>query len=72
LLVPSRSMFFQAERYYVFVDEGGGKFTRRVVKPGDVRGNRTEILEGLHSGEKVVTEGALMLQQVLKPRRVQK
>jgi cobalt-zinc-cadmium efflux system membrane fusion protein len=72
LLVPSRSMYFQNEKNYVFIDEGNGKFTRRAVKSGDVRDNRTEILEGLHEGEKVVTDGSLMLQQVLKPRRVQK
>lgn len=72
LLVPSPSMFFQGGRNYLFIDEGKGKFTRRAVKAGDVRDNRTEILEGLKEGEKVVTGGALMLQQVLKPRRVQK
>ena len=72
LLVPSKSMYFQNEKNYLFIDEGNGKFTRREVKAGDVRDNRTEILEGLREGEKVVTEGTLMLQQVLKPRRVQK
>ena len=72
LLVPSRSMYFQGGQNYLFIDEGKGKFTRRAVKAGDVRDNRTEILEGLREGENVVTEGALMLQQVLKPRRVQK
>ncbi len=72
LLVPSRSMYFQSEKNYLFIDDGKGKFTRRAVKAGDVRDNRTEILEGLREGEKVVTEGTLMLQQVLRPRRVQK
>ena len=72
LLVPSRAMYFQGGQNYLFIDDGKGKFTRRAVKAGDVRDNRTEILEGLKEGEKVVTEGALMLQQVLKPRRVQK
>jgi cobalt-zinc-cadmium efflux system membrane fusion protein len=72
LLVPSRSMYFQGGQNYLFIDEGKGKFTRRAVKAGDVRDNRTEILEGLREGENVVTEGVLMLQQVLKPRRVQK
>lgn len=72
LLVPSRSLFFQGGQNYLFIDEGKGKYTRRAVKAGDVRDNRTEILEGLREGENVVTEGVLMLQQVLKPRRVQK
>jgi cobalt-zinc-cadmium efflux system membrane fusion protein len=72
LLVPSKAMYFQSDKNYVFIDEGKGKFTRRTVKAGDVRENRTEILKGLTEGEKVVVDGALMLQQMLQPRRVQK
>ena len=72
LLVPSKAMYFQSEKNYVFIDEGKGKFTRRSVKAGDIRGSRTEILNGLKEGEKVVVDGALMLQQMLQPRRVQK
>jgi membrane fusion protein, heavy metal efflux system len=72
LLVPSKAMYFQSEQNYVFIDEGKGKFTRRAVKAGDVRDSRTEILKGLNEGEKVVVDGALMLQQMLQPRRVQK
>ncbi len=72
LLVPSKAMYFQTEKNYVFIDEGKGKFTRRAVKAGDIRDSRTEILSGLKEGEKVVVDGALMLQQMLQPRRVQK
>lgn len=72
LLVPSRAMYFQTDKHYLFIDEGGGKFARRIVKAGDVRDSRTEILDGLREGEKVVIDGALMLQQMLQPRRVQK
>ncbi len=72
LLVPSKAMYFQSDKNYVFIDEGNGKFTRRAVNAGDVRDSRTEILKGLNEGEKVVVDGALMLQQMLQPRRVQK
>ena len=72
LLVPSKALYFQSEKNYVFIDEGGGKYTRRAVKAGDIRDTRTEILSGLKEGEKVVVDGALMLQQMLQPRRVQK
>ncbi len=72
LLVPSRAMYFQSDKNYLFIDEGSGKFTRRAVKAGDIRDSRTEILQGLSEGEKVVVDGALMLQQMLQPRRVQK
>jgi len=72
LLVPSKSVYFQNDRHCLFVEDGDGRFTRRTVRVGDVRNDRVEILEGLSEGDKVVTEGVLMLQQVLKPRRVQK
>ncbi len=72
LLVPTKSVFFLNEKYYLFIDEGNGSYQRREVKTGDVRNNYVEILSGLNAGEKVVTEGGLMLQQVMQPRRVQK
>lgn len=72
LLVPAKAVLFQAGEHFVFIDNGGGKYMRRHVQTGDVRQDRVEILEGLREGEKVVTEGSLMLQQTLRPARVQK
>lgn len=72
LLVPAMAVFFQGGKHLVFIDDGGGKYTRRQVHTGDVRLDQVEILDGLRAGEKVVTEGSLMLQQTLQPRRVQK
>ena len=72
LLVPSKAIYFQSGNNYLFIEEQRGKYTRRPVKAGDVRDSRTEILQGLREGEKVVVDGALMLQQMLQPRRVQK
>lgn len=72
LLVPAKSVFFQNEKNYLFIDEGNGRYLRRQVQTGDVRRNLVEILAGLKAGEKVVVEGTLMLQQVMQPRRVQK
>lgn len=72
LLVPTKSVYFQGGRNYVFVEDGGGRYTRREVQLDDVYGNDVEVVQGLGDGEKVVTQGSLMLQQILKPRRVQK
>ena len=72
LLVPARAVYFQNDKNYLFTDEGNGQFLRRQVQTGDVRQNQVEILAGLDEGDKVVIEGALMLQQVMQPRRVQK
>ena len=72
LQVPTRAVFFQGGRYFVFVDEGNGKFTRQEVKVGDTYDGNITILSGLRAGQKVVVEGALLLQQMLQPRRVVK
>lgn len=72
LLVPTKAVYFQNDKNFLFIDEGNGAYLRREVKTGDVRNNLVEILAGLNAGEKVVTEGSLMLQQVMQPRRVQK
>jgi multidrug efflux pump subunit AcrA (membrane-fusion protein) len=70
--VPLRAVFFQGGRNFVFVDEGNGAFVRHEVKIGDSYDGNTTILSGLKSGQKVVTEGTLALQQTLQPRRVVK
>lgn len=72
LLVPTKSVYFQGGQNYVFVEDGGSRYTRREVALDDVYGNEVEVVQGLAEGEKVVTQGSLMLQQILKPRRVQK
>jgi cobalt-zinc-cadmium efflux system membrane fusion protein len=72
LLVPTRAVYFQGERHYLFIDLGEGRYQRRQVRIGDVRGDQIEILSGLQERESVVVEGSLMLQQVMTPRRVQK
>jgi cobalt-zinc-cadmium efflux system membrane fusion protein len=70
LQVPTRAVFFQGGRHFVFVDSGEGRFVRQEVKVGDSSDGNVTILSGLQSGQKVVSEGALLLQQMLQPRRV--
>ena len=72
LQVPTRAVFFQGGRYLVFVDNGNGKFARQEVKVGETYEGNITVLTGLQSGQKVVVEGALLLQQMLQPRRVVK
>ena len=72
LLVPTRAVYFQGERHFLFIELGEGRYQRRQVRIGDVRGEQIEILSGLQERERVVVEGSLMLQQVMTPRRVQK
>jgi cobalt-zinc-cadmium efflux system membrane fusion protein len=70
LQAPTRAVFFQGGRHFVFADEGNGRFVRLEVKVGDSADGNITILSGLQPGQKVVSEGALLLQQTLQPRRV--
>jgi cobalt-zinc-cadmium efflux system membrane fusion protein len=70
--VPSRAVIFQGGKFFVFVDEGDGRFVRREVVTGDTDYGYVTIESGLAAGQKVVAEGALLLQQILAPRRVVK
>jgi len=72
LQVPSRAVFFQGGSHFLFVDSGQGTYTRRQVKVGDVYNGYITITSGLEPGQKVVSEGALLLQQMLQPTRVVK
>jgi cobalt-zinc-cadmium efflux system membrane fusion protein len=72
LQVPTRAVFFQGGRHFLFVDSDDGKFVRQEVKIGDSYEGNMTILSGLQPGQKVVSEGALLLQQMLQPRRVVK
>lgn len=72
LQIPAKSVFFQGGRHFVFVADGAGKFTRRQVTIGDEQRGAVEIRDGVGAGDRIVTDGALMLQQILQPSRVQK
>ena len=72
LQVPLRSVFFQGGKYFVFIDDGKATYLRHEVKTGDAYDGQVTILAGLEPGQKVVTEGVLLLQQMLQPRRVVK
>ena len=70
--VPARAVFFQGGSNFLFVDDGKGGYTRQKVETGDVNEGNIAIIAGLQPGQKVVTDGALLLQQMLQPRRVVK
>jgi len=72
LQVPARSVFFQGGSNFVFIDDGKGGYTRQKVETGDVYEGNIAITSGLQPGQKIVTDGALLLQQMLQPRRVVK
>jgi len=68
LEVPTTAVVADGERRFVFVEEGKGSFRRRPVTAGPERAGRTQILSGLAQGQRVVTDGSLLLESVLTSR----
>ena len=59
--VPASALLSDGEQQFVYVQEGDGRFTRRKVVTGPTHGGRVAVLEGLAKGERVVEEGAILL-----------
>ena len=61
LSVPTEALLRDSRGEHVIVAMGDGRFTSRAVETGVAGGGRTEILEGLNPGERVVVSGQFML-----------
>jgi len=59
--VPARAVLETGKRSVVYVAQGEGMYRLRNVKTGIRTDDRIEILEGVKSGEEVVTDGAFLL-----------
>jgi cobalt-zinc-cadmium efflux system membrane fusion protein len=64
--VSARAVYLKGERHFVFVEEGQGIFARREVKAGPERNGKVLLLEGVQPGQRVVTDGTLLLEQLLQ------
>lgn len=61
LTVPNTAIVTEGERHIVFVETSPGEFVRREVQVGEEREGRVIIRSGLREGERVVTNGSLLL-----------
>jgi cobalt-zinc-cadmium efflux system membrane fusion protein len=65
LQVPSKAVFLRNNQYFVFLEVASGQFQRHPVKLGSEREGKVAILEGLQQGQRLVTEGCLLLQSLM-------
>jgi len=65
--VPSKALFMKGDVSYVFVEMSPGVFERKQVRVGIEQDGKIPIFEGVSPGQKVVTEGALLLQALVEP-----
>ncbi len=64
--VPAKAVFLKGERHYVFVEEQPGYFARHEVQLGAEQDGHVVVLAGVQAGQRVVTDGCILLQQTLK------
>jgi len=68
MMIPREAVLEDEGKKIVYVLLSGEEFQRREVKLGDEHSGKVAVLEGLKSGERVVTQGALQLKlQELNP-----
>ncbi len=65
LQIPSKAVFLRNNQYYVFLEKGAGQFQMHPVKLGSEREGKVAILDGLNQGQRLVTEGCLLLQSLM-------
>jgi membrane fusion protein, heavy metal efflux system len=65
LQVPSKAVFLRQNQYFLFLETSPGQFQLHGVKLGSEREGKVAILEGLTEGQRVVTEGCLLLQTLM-------
>jgi membrane fusion protein, heavy metal efflux system len=63
--VSSRAVFLRGEKHYVMLEDTPGHYSRQEVTVGSERAGRLIITEGLKPGQRVVVDGALLLEQLL-------
>lgn len=61
LTVPRSAVIETGPEAVVYVDQGGGAYARSLVKPGRRGDKLMEILSGIQAGDKVVTNGNLLI-----------
>ena len=65
LKVPTNAVYLLGNKYFTFVEQPKGTFTRREIKAEEATLGFVRITAGVISGERLVSDGALLLQQFL-------
>jgi cobalt-zinc-cadmium efflux system membrane fusion protein len=64
--VPQKAVFLKGDKHYVFVEEQPGRFARHEVQIGPEQQGQVAVVAGLSAGQRVVTDGCVLLQQILQ------
>jgi cobalt-zinc-cadmium efflux system membrane fusion protein len=65
--ISASAVFTMDNLYYLFIETTPGHFKRQLVKVGTEQDGKIPVFDGIIAGQKVVTEGALLLQSIVNP-----
>lgn len=61
LLVPETAIFEEQGNHFIYLQVSGISYSKRAVVTGQSDGKLVEVVSGLHTGERVVTRGTMLL-----------
>jgi cobalt-zinc-cadmium efflux system membrane fusion protein len=62
--VPATGVFMKGSKHYAYVAEAAGVFRRREVQVAGEHDGKIEIAAGVRPGDRIVTDGALLLDEI--------
>jgi cobalt-zinc-cadmium efflux system membrane fusion protein len=65
--ISSKAIFIVDNQNYLFVERGPGQYERRKVSVGVEKDGKVPVIDGVTAGQRVVTEGALLLGSIVDP-----
>jgi len=64
--IPMAAVFMKDNQYCVFIERSPGQYERQLVKLGVEKDGKVQVFEGVSAGQKVVTEGCLLLKVLIE------
>jgi len=61
LTVPAKAVFVENGKSYAYVEAGHGQYARREIETLPGNGDRLRVSRGLSLGDRVVSDGVLLL-----------
>jgi membrane fusion protein, heavy metal efflux system len=61
LVIPREAVLEEDGKQFVYVVEGADRYVKREVKVSTISSDKVRVLEGLTSGQRIVTKGAVLI-----------
>lgn len=68
--VSTKALFLAGGDSYVFIEEARGRFRRQRVTVGPEQAGHIAVIDGLTPGERVITDGSLLLKEIVEAASV--